>query len=175
MLPQDRREPQGAATRSGTVKWSARATRFALASGVVALLLMQVVPYGRDRANPAVLGEPAWDTPETRALFVRACADCHSNQTRWPWYSHVAPVSWFVVHDVDEGRAHFNVSEWGRDRRNEGDEAAAMLLSGEMPLQAYTLVHPEARLTPEEKAALVRGLAATFGNRRAQEQGRATP
>ncbi|MCX7782465.1 MAG: heme-binding domain-containing protein, partial [Meiothermus sp.] len=83
--------------------------------GALALVLLaiQLVPYGRDHQNPPVVAEPPWDSPQTRALFVRACADCHSNQTRWPWYSHIAPVSWLVQRDVEEGRSKLNLSLWG--------------------------------------------------------------
>ena len=88
------------------------------------LLVMQLVPYGRNHSNPPPLAEPMWDSIETRDLFMRYCADCHSSQTRWPWYSHVAPISWLVQHDVNEGREHFNVSVWGLQEKNDGDEAA---------------------------------------------------
>lgn len=126
---------------------------------------IQLVPHGRPRANPPIVAEPSWDAPSTRALFARACADCHSHETRWPWYAHVAPASWLVTRDVREGREHFNVSEWGLDRRNEGDEAAEMLAEGEMPLRAYLLAHPGARLSDVERAELTRGLEATFGRK----------
>ena len=53
-----------------------------------------IVPFGHSHTNPPVTKEPAWNSPDTRALVQRACFDCHSNQTTWPWYSHVAPVSW---------------------------------------------------------------------------------
>ena len=79
---------------------------------VAIFLLIQLIPYGRDHTNPAVVAEPAWDLPETRALAVRACFDCHSNETIWPWYSNVAPISWLVQRDVDEGREKLNFSEW---------------------------------------------------------------
>jgi mono/diheme cytochrome c family protein len=128
----------------------------------VLLLAMQLVPYGRDHTNPPVVAEPTWDSPQTRALFVRACADCHSNQTVWPWYSNIAPVSWLVAHDVEEGRAKFNVSMWGQ-QRNEGDEAAEAVREGEMPMKIYLPTHPEARLTPAEREQLIAGLTATFG------------
>lgn len=134
--------------------------------GAVALLailvLIQAVPYGRDHANPTVAAEPEWDHPQTRELFHRACGDCHSNETRWPWYSHVAPVSWLVQNDVEEGREHLNVSEWGQGEQ-EADEAAEMVEEGEMPLWFYEPLHPEARLTEQEAERLVRGLEATFG------------
>jgi len=143
--------------------------------GFGALLLMlvaiQLVPYGRDHANPPVLAEPHWDSPQTRALFFRACGDCHSNQTVWPWYSNVAPVSWLIAHDTLDGRRKLNVSEWGRPR-NKGDEAAKTVRKGEMPPWFYMPLHANAQLTPEERQALIAGLTATFG---AEEEGVAAP
>jgi hypothetical protein len=129
---------------------------------VVIFGLIQLVPYGRDHTNPSVLQEPAWDSGETRALAVRACYDCHSNETAWPWYSNIAPVSWLVQRDVDEGRRRLNFSEWGT-RRERADEAAEVVQEGEMPPFYYLPLHPEARLSSQEKAALVRGLRATLG------------
>lgn len=128
-------------------------------------LAIQLVPYGWNRTNPPVVAEPGWDSSRTRELFVRACADCHSNQTRWPWYSRVAPVSWLVVRDVEAGRSHFNVSEWNRPQKD-AREAAEEVREGNMPLPVYLPAHPEARLSATEKAELVRGLEATFGTER---------
>ena len=92
-----------------------------------------------------------------------------SNETTWPWYSNIAPVSWLVQHDVDEGRQHLNFSEWGVARsgrqRREGhglDEMGEVILEGEMPPAQFLLTHPEARLTETEKQALADGLAATL-------------
>src|SRR5574340_945670 len=68
-------------------------------------LLIQLVPYGRNHTNPPVTGEPRWDSPQTRALAARACFDCHSNETKWRWYSNIAPISWLIQRDVDSGRA----------------------------------------------------------------------
>jgi mono/diheme cytochrome c family protein len=91
-----------------------------LAAGFLALMALlvalQFIPYGRNHTNPPVLAEPAWNSAQTRALFFQACGDCHSNQTIWPWYSNLAPVSWLVQRDVQEGRREFNVSEWGRPK-----------------------------------------------------------
>lgn len=128
----------------------------------VLFLLIQVYPYGRDHTNPPVKNEPVWSGPQTRELFTRACGDCHSNQTEWPWYSHVAPASWLIQNHVDEGRAHFNVSEWGREGKNEGEEAAEAVEKGYMPIKNYTWLHPSARLSDEEKKTLIKGLKATF-------------
>ncbi|HRQ38447.1 MAG TPA: heme-binding domain-containing protein [Chloroflexota bacterium] len=126
-------------------------------------LLIQVIPYGRDHTNPPVISEPAWDSPQTRALAERACFDCHSNETVWPWYSQVAPVSWLVQHDVDEGRRELNFSEWGYGRKEgeAGEEMAEVIWEGEMPPAQFLLTHPEAHLTDAEKQQLVRGLTAT--------------
>ncbi len=134
------------------------------------LVLIQLVPYGRSHPMPAVVQEPAWDSLATRGLFFRACGDCHSNETEWPWYSFVAPVSWLVESDVEEGREHFNVSEWNRER-NHGYEAAKEVREGEMPLWFYLPTHPEARLSEAEKQALLAGLVATFGDEEAEDDG----
>ncbi len=135
----------------------------ALVVTVGALLLIQLVPFGRDHKNPPVTGTPQWDSPRTEELFNRACKDCHSNQTVWPWYSNIAPASWLVQLDVNIGRNKFNVSEWGREGKNKGDEAADETRKGKMPPFFYLPAHPEAKLTPAEKDELVRGLSATFG------------
>src|SRR3954469_5582449 len=75
----------------------------AKALGILAVLfgLIQLIPYGRTHSNPSVNVEPPWDSPRTRELAVRACFDCHSNHTKWPWYADVAPFSWVVQKDVD--------------------------------------------------------------------------
>ncbi len=126
--------------------------------------LIQLVPYGQT-VNPPVQGEPVWANPTTRDLFFRACGDCHSNETEWPFYSRIAPISWLVRHDVDEGREHLNVSVWGQQRKNEGDEAAKSLREGEMPPWLYLIPHPEAKLSDAEESELIRGLVATFGEK----------
>ena len=130
---------------------------------IALFIVIQFIPYGKDHTNPPVVAEPQWDTPKTRELFMRACGDCHSNETKWPSYSNIAPISWFVYKHVEEGREHFNVSMWGVQKKNKGDEAAEELEEGEMPLASYLLAHPEARLSAEEKAALIQGLKNTFG------------
>ena len=126
------------------------------------LVLAQAVPYGRNHNNPPVRQEPRWDNPTTRVLAVRACFDCHSNETEWPWYSHVAPVSWLVQHDVDDGRKHLNFSEWDRPQED-AHEAAEEAEEGEMPPWFYLPLHAHARLSDPERGALVRGFLATLG------------
>ena len=128
---------------------------------VVGLFVVaQVVPYGRDHANPPVTAEPRWATAQTRVLAKAACFDCHSNVTTWPWYSNVAPISWLTYNDVKGGRENLNFSEWNRPQES-GDVVDA-IRSGSMPPWYYTVMHPKARLSAAEKEALIRGLAATL-------------
>ena len=124
------------------------------------LLLIQLIPYGRDHTNPPIVQEPNWDSPQTRELAQRACFDCHSNETVWPWYSNVAPVSWLVQRDVDEGRRHLNFSDWSgvRDAR----EIEYVISQGEMPPFQYLIIHNEAKLSQLEKESFLSGLRATF-------------
>ena len=139
-----------------------RMLRWTLLGVVVLLVAVQVVPYGRRHTNPPTRIEPRWDSAATRALAVRACFDCHSNETVWPWYSHVAPISWLNQRDVDKGRRKLNFSEWDRVQK-EADESAKSVRKGKMPLWFYSAIHPDARLTPAESQALVAGLEATLG------------
>jgi hypothetical protein len=97
-------------------------------------------------------------TSEALAVMNRACRDCHSNDTTWPWYSNVAPVSWLVIDHVKSGRRHFNYSEWAR---YEPDKASKLLhdiceetRDGSMPMGSYTLVHRDARLSDRDVQAL---------------------
>jgi mono/diheme cytochrome c family protein len=136
--------------------------RIALVLGAV-FVVLQLIPYGRDLSNPPVVQEPPWDSPRTRELFFRVCGDCHSNQTRYPWYAWVAPASWLIAHDVAEGRQHFNVSEWHRPQKD-AKEAAEEYREGRMPPRLYRWAHPEARLAPQEREQLLRGLERTFGH-----------
>ena len=111
--------------------------------------------------------EPVWDSPTTRALAQQACFDCHSNETQWPVYSRIAPVSWLIQHDVREGRALLNFSEWQRPQ-DEAQEASEALLEGEMPLAIYLPLHPSARLSIDEKRSFADGLRATLGSEGAE-------
>lgn len=129
------------------------------------LLLAQLVPYGRDHANPPVIAEPRWDTAATRALAKRACFDCHSNETRWPWYASVAPMSWLLQAHVDEGRRVLDFSEWTRGYEEAG-ESGETVRTGEMPPRSYVLLHPEAKLSDAERRQLAAGLDATLGSAR---------
>jgi len=155
--------PQADAPRRGVIlkavlRWGG------IGLGVLVLLfvIIQVVPYGRGHSNPAVRQEPTWDSPETRALAVDACFDCHSNQTSWPWYSNVAPVSWLIQSDVDNGREALNFSEWDQPQRTR--EVVEKVQEKEMPPAYYGWLHPKARLSSAERQALVQGLQAMFGS-----------
>jgi hypothetical protein len=97
-------------------------------------------------------------TPEANAVLERACRDCHSNDTRWPWYSNVAPISWFVIDHVNHGRRHFNYSDWAQ---YDGDQVSrilkntcAMTRKGEMPIASYMWIHSEASITDRDIVAL---------------------
>ena len=131
---------------------------------------VQAFPYGRDHFNPTITAEPKWDSPQTRALARQACFDCHSNETEWPWYSNVAPVSWIVQHDVDEGRALLNFSEWQRPYEEAG-EAPEEVLEGAMPPAMYTMMHAHARLSATDRDRLAQGLARTLGQPGERRQG----
>lgn len=93
------------------------------------------------------------------ALLRVACYDCHSNETRWPWYASVAPSSWLCVKDTNEARRHLNFSEWGNyppgKVEHKLEEIAEYVEDGEMPLAIYLPLHSEARLSDEDRAALV--------------------
>jgi hypothetical protein len=141
--------------------------RILLVGGLMVLVLglaIQAVPYGRSHANPPVLAEPQWNAAETRTFVVRASFDCHSNETVWPWYSNVAPISWLVAHDVNDGRRALNFSEWTRPQK-EAHEAARSVSKGEMPPRIYAIPRPAAQLSPSERQTLIEGLAATLGTK----------
>ena len=130
------------------------ARKIMLAAGVL-LLLAQFVPVERD--NPPVRGD--FDGPAAvREILVRSCYDCHSNETHWPWYSKIAPMSWLVTHDVAEGREELNFSEWrtydARKRTELAVEMLEMVEKREMPMPVYILLHGEAKLAGTEIGTL---------------------
>ena len=137
--------------------------RVAVIGIVVVLVAIQFVPYGRDHDNPPVTGEPNWDSDATRQLAVDACFSCHSNETEWPWYSNVAPMSWMIQRDIDQGRDALNFSEFDPEQ-DEAEDAADTVADGEMPPLRYELAHAEARLSDSERRRLIEGLARTFGD-----------
>ena len=129
---------------------------------VVVGLLIQLIPLPGRGNNPAVVSEPPWDSPQTRALAKRACFDCHSNETVWPWYSYVAPVSWLVYNDTMEGRGRLNFSEWNTGFQRGAGEIVSKIQEGEMPPAIYLPMHPSAQLTATEKQQLIDGLTNTL-------------
>lgn len=112
---------------------------------------IQLWPAGRTNP-PTTAGLDA--PPEVTAVLRRACFDCHSNETRWPWYAYVAPVSWWMVHDVDEGRAELNFSQWGSlpepKRAKRSGKMIDEIESDAMPPKSYRRLHGDARVTAEE-------------------------
>jgi hypothetical protein len=137
----------------------------ALAVLVAALIGAQLVPI--DRTNPV---SPASDSisavstlpSEARTTLERACFDCHSNQTSWPWYSRLAPASWLIADDVHSARSYMNFSEWGRYDQSEKAHllllAARLVRAGDMPPLRYRLLHPAARLSSADVDRLAREL-----------------
>lgn len=121
----------------------------------VAFIAIQFVPV--NRTNPPIesdFGGPA----EVVSILRRACYDCHSNETVWPWYSRVAPVSWVIAHDVHEGRAALNFSAWNQlSAKKQADamhESWKEVAEGKMPTWIYVALHPEARLSTADRSVL---------------------
>ncbi|HEX2908439.1 MAG TPA: heme-binding domain-containing protein [Phototrophicaceae bacterium] len=137
--------------------------RLVVVGGVVVLVVLVVlVVVGNVSAhtNPPVTTTIQWDSPETEKLIRAACMDCHSNETKWPWYAYIAPASFLITDDVTEGRDAMNLST-GHDV--EGDEMIEEIRGGEMPKAPYPMLHPDANLTADQKAQLIAGIQATFG------------
>lgn len=128
---------------------------------VAVLLIIQFKPVKRD--NPPIQNEVG-ASPEIMAILERACYDCHSNETEWPWYSHVAPISWFVAGHVAEAREHLNFSEWPafdmEEQQHLFEEMEEEVEDEEMPLKSYLMLHREARLTPDDREVLLRWIRA---------------
>lgn len=127
---------------------------------IVLACLFVVAQFSRPaRTNPTVdqtraLQAHTQVSPQVAAILDRSCGDCHSNKTRWPWYSNVAPVSWLVIDHVDHGRSHLNFSEWDRYNRREAEdmlkEICQEVKSGNMPLSSYTPLHPGSKLSADD-------------------------
>ena len=139
-----------------------------LVIGAVALLvLIQFIPTWLWNTNPATVSQPKWDSPQTQALAKRACFDCHSNQTTWPWYSYVAPGSWLITRDVLSGRRALNFDNWQtslarRDRFPLDQQIQREISRGDMPPNYFLWLHSDAKLTAVEQQQLIDGLAKTI-------------
>lgn len=135
-----------------------RAKRFGLMAAALAVGA-QLIPVARDNPPAPAPGLVYANAPaKVRSVFDDSCKNCHSNQTAWPWYSHVAPFSWIVSHDVQRGRRLLNFSEWNTyspQKRQEKLEAICeQVLNGDMPDGKYLLIHRSARLNQEEQEAV---------------------
>jgi len=134
-----------------------RITRWVAIVGVCCFVVSQF--FGPAKTNPATDASQAIEsrlqlTPPVAAILERSCNDCHSNKTRWPWYSNVAPLSWFVIDHVNHGRSHLNFSEWGRYSQRDVDGTLKQICqevkAGAMPLSSYTPLHPGSKLSAED-------------------------
>jgi len=122
---------------------------------IVILIAIQFIPV--DKTNPPVTAE--LDAPmEVITVFKKSCYDCHSNETVWPWYSNIAPASWFVAADVKEAREHLNFSEWGNLSRKDivkmKEEIWEEIKKEKMPLWKYSILHPDASPTQKDKSLI---------------------
>jgi Haem-binding domain len=133
-----------------------RRKRAIIAAAVGIAIAIQFVPIRHD--NPPVTADLTAPAP-VMATFRRACYDCHSHETRWPWYAYVAPVSWLVARDVHDGRRHLDLSAWSEyppgDRQKKLAAIADEVEKRDMPLWFYTPLHREARLSTADLSTLV--------------------
>ena len=134
--------------------------RGAILLGVVLVLIQLVRPA---RTNPPVDESRTIQAltrmpPEVAAIFERSCKDCHSYRTQWPWYSQVAPVSWYVINDVNEGRRNLILSDWASYDRKKSlkrlDDICDEVGKGDMPLPTYVFIHSIARLSDADRSLL---------------------
>ena len=127
---------------------------------LAAFIAIQFKPV--ERTNPPVEGDID-APPEVAAILHRSCYDCHSHETRWPWYARVAPASWLLERDVRGGRRKLNFSKWGgydaRRRANKLEEIVEQTSQGEMPLWFYLPLHPSAKLSEADRAVLAKWAA----------------
>lgn len=122
---------------------------------LVVLVVIQVIPA--HRTNPSVTMDIP-TSPDVKAILRKACYDCHSNETVYPWYSRIAPVSWILAQHISEGREALNFSTWDqyspRDQGEHIHESWETVAEGEMPPWYYTVIHSEARLSSEDRQML---------------------
>jgi hypothetical protein len=153
-------DPSGrAASEGGLMSRGVKITLWVIVILVAGFGLIQLVPYGRDHSNPPVTYEYQWESADAKAVAEKACYDCHSNETVWPWYSSVAPSSWLVQRDVDAGRDHLTFSEWPAGSAIVsaaiGKEVAQVVSEGEMPPFQHKIMHGDARPSDVERQLLI--------------------
>ncbi|MFY0605732.1 MAG: heme-binding domain-containing protein [Cyclobacteriaceae bacterium] len=127
----------------------------------VLLMLIQVFPGERPAViekNPSDIHQEVLIDDEVSNILKTSCYDCHSNETKYPWYTNVVPVSWLINHDVEEGREELNFSEWAQysDKRKHHklEELIEEVEEGEMPMEAYTFIHRSTKLNEQQIAVL---------------------
>lgn len=148
---------------------SRRSVLVAIVALLVVIVIFEIIPWGSlipafARTNPPVTSQIQWDSATTEQLVRATCYDCHSNETVWPWYAQIAPVSWLVAHDVNEGRERLNLSLYSADQIGP-DELIEQIERGSMPPSSYKLLHPAANLSAEQQAQLIAGLRASLHGR----------
>lgn len=131
--------------------------------GLIALLV--IIQFFRiDKINPAIIEENDFiiiaNPPENVAKIIKtSCYDCHSNETKYPWYTNFAPLSWWIKHHIDEGRDELNFSEWGtykeKRKNHKIEECIELIDEDEMPLSSYLITHSDAKLTDDDKRSLL--------------------
>lgn len=131
---------------------------------ILAILLLFIQSFRIDKSTKPI--DPSKDfisltSPSTdvNQLLKTTCYDCHSNQPTFPWYTNIAPISWWIKHHIDEGCRHLNFSEWGaftpKRKHHKLEECIEMLENSEMPMSSYTWMHNEAKLTDAQRLLLV--------------------
>lgn len=140
---------------------------------IIIISVIQFIPV--DKTNPPVDSQKDYfsivNLPENvKNILKKSCFDCHSNETVYPWYSNVAPISWFLKNHINEGREHVNFSEWGNysaeKQKNIVEDCAEEISENEMPLSTYTLLHSDAKLDKEK----LQILSLWFGNKDVNEE-----
>ena len=140
---------------------------------IIVISVIQFIPV--DKTNPSVDSQKDYfsivNPPENvKNILKTSCFDCHSNETTYPWYSNVAPISWLLKSHINEGREHLNFSEWGsysvEKQKNILEDCSEVIREKEMPLSSYTIMHSDAELN-EEKSKV---LGQWFGNNDVKEE-----
>jgi hypothetical protein len=126
------------------------------------LLLLQLWPTNTN--NPPIVSTPEWSDEQSQQLVERACYDCHSHETDWPWYTNVVPAYFLLTNDVTRGREVLNFSRWEETCCTEAqiEKMAITVTKNHMPLPYYVVLHPESRLTDLERGQIVYGLMETM-------------